>query len=373
MSRHTPRPIVRRLALINPTKFLGNLLLAGELIQHLNVWCQRERISLLLVLDASFRELMHDSFPGAEIVYYPRQALRGAVPDLQGVRLWWQCVRQIRKFRADLAFTVEEDSVSHRLTHFSGARYKVSSTPARYQFGFDEVLDVQRTQRPFGQESIWYSFAEVLQRLDLPVPSHPDYLKLGLPAPDDACLALLRDAGLMSDRPYAVLHAGASKIYKQWPVEHFTELTQLLLTRGYQVVLIGAGARDQQVNQEIHRRVASTGMTPAADADPTAPTCVDLCNRLSLRELAQVLRMATLMVGNDSGPSHLASSLGLPGVVIFGPTDIPIWRPLGHQTTVLDNKALCDVTCTRHRCPTGYFCLRSVAPRDVMNALFPTG
>lgn len=370
MSRHTPRPIVRRLALINPTKFLGNLLLAGELIQHLSAWCQRERISLLLVLDASFRELMHDSFPGVEIVYYPRQALRGSVPDWQGVRQWWQCVRQIRKFRADLAFTIEEDSVSHRLTHLSGARYKVSSTPARYRCGFDEVLDVSRTQRPSGQESIWYSFAEVLQRLDLPVPSRPGYLKLELPAADDVFLATLRDAGVTPDRPYAVLHAGASKLYKQWPVEHFTELTQLLLTRGYQVLLIGAGARDKEVNQDIYRSVV-TSITASASA--SGPTCIDLCNRLSLRELAQVLRMAALMVGNDSGPSHLASSLGVPGVVIFGPTDIPIWRPLGRHTTVLDNKALCDVTCTRHRCPTSYLCLRSVTPQDVMNALFPTG
>lgn len=373
MSRHTPRPIVKRLALINPTKFLGNLLLAGELIQHLSAWCKREQISMLLVLDTSFRDLMHDSFPDVEIVYYPRQALSGSVPELQGVRQWWQCVRQIRKFRADLAFTVEEDSVSHRLTHFSGARYKVSSTPARYHFGFDEVLDVSRTQRPAGQESIWYSFAEVLQRLELPTTSRPGYLKVALPAPDDAFLAMLRDAGLTPDRPYAVLHAGASKIYKQWPAEHFTELTQLLLARGYQVVLIGAGVRDTEVNQNIYRQVVASVTAPAARGEAPEPACIDLCNRLSLPELAQVLSKAALMVGNDSGPSHLASSLGLPGVVIFGPTDIPIWRPLGRHTTVLDNKALCDVTCTRHRCPMRYLCLRSVTPQDVMNALFPAG
>jgi heptosyltransferase III len=44
-------------------------------------------------------------------------------------------------------------------------------------------------------------------------------------------------------------------------------------------------------------------------------------------------------VGNDSGISHLAAAAGAPGVVIFGPTNLERWRPLG-RTTVMRSEAL---------------------------------
>ena len=75
------------------------------------------------------------------------------------------------------------------------------------------------------------------------------------------------------------------------------------------------------------------------------------------------------MVGNDSGPSHLASALGVRGVVLFGPTDLAIWRPLGQNTTALQHKELCAADCTRHHCPQQYACLHSITPQEVLAAL----
>ena len=46
-------------------------------------------------------------------------------------------------------------------------------------------------------------------------------------------------------------------------------------------------------------------------------------------ELFNELRTASLFVGNDSGPSHLAGIMGLPTIALFGPTDPAVWKPLG--------------------------------------------
>ena len=350
---------MNRIALINPTKFLGNLLLSGQHIQHLVRWCAAREIELLLVLDANFRDLFEPVFAGKGVrfVYYPRQALLPGARRWAGVSAWLNCVREIRSFKADLAFTIEEDSVCHRLTHLSGAARKVSSSRARYRFGFDQVLDIPRHGRPAGEESIWFVVRDVLQAVlhaqGLPTLTQPEYpdmraVKSALPeslAPDDV-------------RPLAVLHAGASKTYKKWPAVHFTELAVRLIAQGYRVGLIGAGTSDAEVN---HQMVAGLGMQ--------REYCVDYCNRLDLRQLAALLKRAALMVGNDSGPSHLASALGVPGVVIFGPTDIEIWRPLGRHTAVLSNKQICQTDCTRHFCRSGFACLETITPQDVMSGL----
>lgn len=356
----------RRIALINPTKFLGNLLLAGGLIQQFSERCQQQQIALLVVLDESFRELFADALPGVQLVYYPRRALSGGV-SLTSLRLWLDCVRSIRGFAADMAFTIEEDSVCHRLAHLSGARHKVSSTVHRYHWGFDQVLDIPRSGRAAGEEGIWYSFRDVFTALALPLTDAdgtderaltPDYVRLKPLAPAAQLTERLVAAGLQPARPMAVLHAGASKHYKQWPVPQFVTLARLLAVQGYQPVLIGAGPRDIEVNRAIREALAETG-----------ETCVDLADQLSLAELASLLTRANIMVGNDSGPSHLASALGVAGVVIFGPTELAIWGPLGAQTRALQHRQACAPTCTRHHCLRQYACLQSITPQQVMQAL----
>jgi ADP-heptose:LPS heptosyltransferase len=55
---------------------------------------------------------------------------------------------------------------------------------------------------------------------------------------------------------------------------------------------------------------------------------------LPLAELARELQQCTAFVGHDSGISHLAAAVGLPGLILWGDTMEEIWRP-PHQTVSL--------------------------------------
>jgi hypothetical protein len=46
-------------------------------------------------------------------------------------------------------------------------------------------------------------------------------------------------------------------------------------------------------------------------------------------KIAGLLSLAGVMVGNDSGPTHLAAAVGCPTVAVFGPTDPLVWAPVG--------------------------------------------
>ena len=46
-----------------------------------------------------------------------------------------------------------------------------------------------------------------------------------------------------------------------------------------------------------------------------------------LAEIKDLLANAALFLGNDSGPAHMAAAFGLPVVVLFGPSNVDIWRP----------------------------------------------
>jgi ADP-heptose:LPS heptosyltransferase len=65
-----------------------------------------------------------------------------------------------------------------------------------------------------------------------------------------------------------------------------------------------------------------------------------------LDELARWLAGASLYVGNDSGPSHLAAACGVPSVVIFRASDAAVWAPRGSHVAVLQNPDLPTVEAT---------------------------
>lgn len=352
---------LKRIALINPTKFLGNLLLSGQYVQHLSEWCRQEDCELLVVLDSRFEALFAPIFDASQVrlCYYPRQALKQGKIPWQGMRQWWQCLSEIRKFQADLAFTIEEDSVAHRLTHLSGASVRVSCSEARYHFGFDAILDIQRQGRSQESPSIWHVTGDIFTSLGLPVPAEMSYPAMSRamqsPALVNGAMSKLQPV-LGDGHNVVVMHAGASKRYKQWPVDSFTVLAGCIVAEGYRLLLIGAGLIDAEINAKIADAVGSQ-------------QCLNLCDQLSLPDLAYTLSKAHFVIGNDSGPSHLGSALGVPGVVLFGPTEIGLWRPLGKQTTVLHHKELCQNDCSRHHCRLGYACLKEVTPGEVMNQL----
>jgi ADP-heptose:LPS heptosyltransferase len=81
-----------------------------------------------------------------------------------------------------------------------------------------------------------------------------------------------------------------------------------------------------------------------------------------------------LFIGNDSGISHMAAALGLPTMVIFGPTDQNVWSPRGDKTFVVRRGVSCSP------CPSERFfqckdfgCLRGIEIEEVLQRLEKIG
>ena len=107
---------------------------------------------------------------------------------------------------------------------------------------------------------------------------------------------------------------------KRWPLERFAHLARLLCAHGTMPVLIGAEA-EASVLDEITRLVPGT---------------INLGSRTSLGQIAALARRATCTVGNDTGPTHIAATVGCPAVALFGAASDPIqYGPRGEAVEVL--------------------------------------
>ena len=104
---------------------------------------------------------------------------------------------------------------------------------------------------------------------------------------------------------------------KRWPVQSYIELIQRLqLERSCRVILVG-GPGDQGNYKPVLFRYLSGLPIDATD--------------LSFGDMASVFRRCNLFIGNDSAPHHIAASMGIPCIGIFGPTNPHQWSPLDQE------------------------------------------
>lgn len=127
------------------------------------------------------------------------------------------------------------------------------------------------------------------------------------------------------DLPWIVLNPSASDVTKMWPAERFAELVTRIQKDHPAIFLAIGTSQDRPV---IEKLVKNT------------PTPVfDLSGRLSLGMLGALLKRAALLISNDSGPVHIAVSVGAPVVSIFGRYERGLgpkrWHPLGKNSRVV--------------------------------------
>jgi heptosyltransferase-3 len=114
-------------------------------------------------------------------------------------------------------------------------------------------------------------------------------------------------------RPYAVLHPMASAPDKTWAAQNFLAVAARLDQQvGLEPVFIAGPGEDLN---EFSQYATVAGVT--------------------LGDVKSLIAGASLFIGNDSGPAHLAAAFGLPVVVLFGSSKPDIWRPWRTESVVL--------------------------------------
>ena len=108
-----------------------------------------------------------------------------------------------------------------------------------------------------------------------------------------------------TDRPITVLHPGSGGRRKCWPVENYAALAESICENSQACVVL-FGPVENELTPDIKDRF---------------PDRCLILRPPGLPELAGVLSFASLYVGNDSGPTHLAAAMNVPTLALFGPTD----------------------------------------------------
>jgi heptosyltransferase-2 len=171
---------------------------------------------------------------------------------------------------------------------------------------------------------------------------------------------MLDQAGIRSEgatvapSPILALSPGATNSRaKRWLAERFASTADRLAERnGFQTVIVGTTG-DVEVANEVAARMRSNAVV--------------LAGRTSIAELKAILACTSLVISNDTGTAHVSAALGVPTVVVFGPTEHFSTRPLSDVATVVRHEVECS-PCMLRECPIDHRCMTRVEVDDVYSA-----
>ncbi len=162
----------------------------------------------------------------------------------------------------------------------------------------------------------------------------------------------LLELGLRTGEKLVGFQIDAGSSAKEWKEEHIVRFVQLFRTHfpQYRLALIGTDAIKARRLQSDHT--------------------LNLAGKLSVREMCLVMERFAAFVGADSGPTHIASTLGCPAIFLYSGTNrLDEWRPLAEDAVVLHHPVDCS-PCELTVCPvSGHPCMTGIQPESVIAAL----
>ncbi len=294
---------------------LGDLLTATPALRALRLRFPAAEITALVTPHSAGLLAENDAvdrvltFPKA--IFDQPASLTAPRAALTALGLGWQLAARLRAGRFDAVVLLH-----HLFTRWGRLKYRAllaaTGAPVRVGLGDAKFLTGGAPDRGFGGHHEVDYWLETVAQLGA---THPcPRLELHL-TPQEVEEGGRHLSGLrMTGRPIVAIHpgSGAFSLARRWPAERFAQVGDGLAAAGYAVAVV-AGPGEETLAGQISAAMRARATVLERLGDP--------------RALAAVLRGCQLFVGNDSGVMHLAATVGVPCVAVFGLSNHRAWGP----------------------------------------------
>ena len=259
---------------------------------------------------------------------------------------------QLAQLQADVIIHVFPHVKLAKLAKHAGIRYRIGTTNRIFHWGWvNKLVALSRKNSNLHESQLNCKLLEPLGIVALP---STDELSLLYGFKRVAELPERLHALLDSSKKTIVLHPKSHASAREWNLEHFSRLIQLLDSATYNVVISGS---------EKERPLLANWLQ-------TLPSSVkDGVGRCSLEELIALLSKSHAIVAASTGPLHIGAALGIGAIGIFPPIR-PIhpgrWAPIGRRATYLCVSKNC-ADCKKK--PAMCHCINEISPQEVVTAI----
>jgi ADP-heptose:LPS heptosyltransferase len=340
-------------------RLIGDVVLTTPIVRAIRG--QYPAAHLIYLVEPAAAPVLADNPHLSEVIIAPhRRGWRRLIDDLR-------LARMLRRRRIDVAIDLHGGPRAAWLTWATRARMRVGYDVPGRSWMYTRVVPRPKAIRPrHAVENQW----DLLTALDPGLAPRPDRERDRSEMPVSSSAVeraerTLRSLGVPAGACLAVLHVSAGNPFRRWPEAAFAELgAGLAAGAPGRWVLVTAGPSDR----EAAARVLSAARVRAGNAGARI-VCGDT---LDLPTFRAVLGRASLFIGGDSGPLHIASTSDVPIVGLYGPT-LPVrsapWRPAAVPSVAIEPDPLPCRPCDQRVCVPGDFrCLSSIRAARVLDA-----
>jgi len=270
-------------------------------------------------------------------------------------RSWARSIKfaaRLKKKRFDLAVILHPTNRAHLVSFFAAIPRRIGYDR---KFGFLLTDKIPHTKQFGEKHELEYSL-DLIRYLGIEPKEKSLFMPIR-PESEKWVDELFEKEGIAKTDKLLAIHPGASCPSKIWPLVRFAQVADRLAEKyGFKVLAV-AGPKDIKLAQDVLKNMQH-------------PT-VNLAGKTSVSQLASVLKRCRLFISNDSGPVHIASSVGIPVISIFGRNQKGLsptrWGPVGKKDKVIHKEVGC-IECLAHNCKKEFACLKAITVDDVVAA-----
>ncbi|MEW5797407.1 MAG: glycosyltransferase family 9 protein [Bacteroidota bacterium] len=255
-------------------------------------------------------------------------------------------ISSVRKKKYDVVIDLFCNPRTALITYFSGARYRIGF-PFR---GRGYAYNIQVEPRGGEVHNVDFNL-DVLKKFDIPIVDSSPHFPLNERARQFAAEWILSQKFLYST--IVGINPSGGWYTKKWKADSYALLADRICERTKSNIVFFWGPGEL----EDVKKIQSTMKNPSV-----------MIPKTSLKEMGALLRHCHYLVSNDSGPMHIAASLGVPTLGIFGPTNPLLQGPYGGKHLWVRHEELDCLACNLTECPIGNVCMTELSVDVVFNA-----
>jgi len=325
--------VVKEKILVINLMHIGDLLLVTPVLRTLRTNYPKAHIALLA--DAKLADLVKYNHNIDELIAIDKKGYHNKLST------YFVFAKKIRRQKFDLVINLHANERASFLAAFSGGQKIVGYSTFGLGMFFTKTIENRKAMKH-------------------QVHSHFDVLRetLGITKIDDRGIEMWLDdqaerraeevwaEAFGAKAPKVVgLNIGASWPTKRWRKEYYAELADELLDMGYGIAYYGGPMDVDIVTETIGlMRNKEHGLLKT------------FTGKMTLLELAALLKKCNVLVTNDTGPMHVAVAMDVPLVSMFGPSPVPGFYPYNDKSVVIKTPLSCH-PCGKHQCPTEHECM----------------
>ena len=248
------------------------------------------------------------------------------------IRRLWELIKKLRRRKFDLVVDSHGQFRSGLFAYITGAKFRLGFHPKDGRELNSLFINLKAPPVP-GDWHVVDRCLALASLLGADTEMKEFLIQIGEPG-EEYVERFLEEKGIKKGEVLIALNPGSSWKSKIWPSKNYAQLADILIKELKAKVVLFWGPGEEKLIESISSLMKKEPI---------------IAPRTGLKELASLISRCTLFIGSDSAPLHIASSLSVPSIGLYGPTDPQRNGPYGSGNIAI-KKDVSVLSCSRKDC-----------------------